>query len=401
MRPMRLVASVILLCVFASCGGRTVTRGGGYPDGSRPDPDRYAVPAAGETEILAEGVSAVSGTSLDIARDHALDDAIRNAVEQGVGAYIDSETRVSNFQLISDDIYSRSHGYVSSYSIISESLEGDLYRVSIRACVKTGEIEDDLTAIGILLAGQGRPRIMALIIEISSPSDPEEESVLMDAALFETAVLDHFRQKGFPVVDAAAVREILEDDQLRLILQGDDETAALLGLEAGAEIIVSGTALHNMESRLIAGSPRDVHRYSVSTRAVNTRTGSLMAGSALTIELPFSESLARSRAADSTARYLESAILEGWVRGENTTVIVASNADFKIVQDLRADILNGVRGVIDVVSRDLTGSRATMEVVSETSSAEVLDDLASLDTGFTITGFSGNRVEIRFDDHDP
>jgi hypothetical protein len=398
MKLMPPVIAVMLLCILAACGQQIVAHGGVYTGESRLDPGQCAAPAACETEILAEGASAVSGTSLDIARDRAVDDAIRKAVEQGVGAYIDSETRVSNFQLISDNIYSRSHGYVSSYSIASESQEEGLYRVVIRAIVRTGDIEDDLTAIGILLAGQGRPRIMAVIRELSSAADLEDEDVLMGAILFETAVLDHFREKGFPVVDEVTVREILEDDQLRLILQGDDGTAALLGLEAGAEVVITGTAFHRVESRLIAGSPREVHEYSVSARAVNTRTGSLMAGSALTIELPFSESQARSRAADSTARYLESAILEGWVRGENTTVIVAANADFQSVQDLRADILGGVRGVIDVVSRDLTGSRATMEVVSETSSAEVMGDLASLDTGFTITGFSGNRVEIRFDD---
>jgi len=65
---------------------------------------------------------------------------------------------------------------------------------------------------------------------------------------------------------------------------------------------------------------------------------------------------------------------------------------------LRSDIRNHVRGVVDVVTRDLTGSRGTMEVLSETSTEEVMDDLSSLDTGFRITGFSGNRVELEFVD---
>lgn len=386
------LTAIALICVLAGCTHQTVVSGS-----QSTLPHHTSIPP-GETEILAEGAAALAGTVADIARDQAIDDALRKAVEQGVGAYIDAETRVSNYQLISDNIYSRTHGYVSSYRIIDEGVEGALYRVVIRAVVRTDDIENDLAAIGILLARQGRPRIMAVIRELSDPDQLEEVSSLMGASMFETAVLDHFRGKGFPVVDAATVQEILEKEQLRLILQGDDRTAALLGLEAGAEIIITGTALHQEHSRIIAGSPREVHEYQVSTRAVNTRTGSMLAGSALTVELPFSENQARARAADSTGSYLESAILDGWLSNENTTVIVATNADFQKIQRLRSDIRSAIRGVTDVVTRDLTGSRATIEIVSETSSSEVLEDMSSIESGFTVTGFSGNRIEIEFID---
>ena len=159
---------------------------------------------------------------------------------------------------------------------------------------------------------------------------------------------------------------------------------------------MSGTALHDSENRLIAGSERSVHEYRVSSRAVNTATGALLAASAITVELPFSESQARSRAADSTASYLESVILQGWTQNDNLTEIVAVNADFSRVQTLRSRILNSVRGVSDVVTRDLTGGRATLEVVSSTSSSEVMDGLSLMEDLLTITGFSGNRVEIDF-----
>lgn len=358
-----------------------------------------SAPGQGETEVLAEGVAAVQGP-VDTARDSAIDDALRKAVEQGVGTFIDSETQVSNFQLISDNIYSRTRGYVSSYRIIDEDHSGGLYRVVVRAVVRTGDIEDDLAAIGILLSRQGRPRLMAVVREFSGTSGPQDDPASIGGEMFETIVLDHFRRRGFPVVDAATVAEILRKDQVRLILDGDDHTAVLLGLEAGAEIVIAGTAVHTAESREIAGSAREVHEYRVSTRAINTRTGAVLAGSAMTVALPFSESQARQRAADSTAIYLESAILRGWTGGENTTVVVVGNADYSKVQLLRSEIRTGVRGVIDVVTRDITGSRATIEVVSESPSAEVIDAVASLELtpGFEVTGMSGNRLEIRFND---
>ncbi len=282
-----------------------------------PPPSTGAVqlssPGPQDTEVLAEGVAAVTSTA-DIARDHAIDDALRKAVEQGVGTWIDSETQVSNFQLIEDNIYSRSRGYVASYRIIVAGVEGDLYRVVLRAMVKTGDVENELAAIGLLLSEQGRPRVMVLVRDLGQHQSLSDVSIAGD--VFETRVMEHFRDRGFPVVDAATVQRILEADQLKLILEGDDETAKLVGLQAGAEIVVAGTIHHDSEERQIAGSLRRIHTYTASTRAENSATGALLAATAFTIELPFSETSARDRTADSTAAYLETAILNGWTQSE-------------------------------------------------------------------------------------
>ena len=388
--------TLFFVCFAAGCNQQIVV----------PSPDSATTPevqpsGVNETEILAEGVAALEFEGgVDIARDHALNDALRMAIEQGVGTYIDAETRVNNFQLISDEIYSKSQGYVSSYRIIHEEQDGDLYRVVIRAVVNTEGIENDLAAIGILLRVQGRPRVMVIVKELASIAALSDESNLMSSIMFETMLLDIFRQQGFPVVDASTVAEILERDQLKLILEGDDHTAALLGLSAGAEIVITGTVMHTVNSRLIAGSYRDIHEFQVSSRAINTRTGSVLGGSAITAELPFNENQARTRAADSTASQLISAILSAWTDGENITVIVAANADFDRVQALRSELQLKIRGVLDVITRDFTGSGATLEVVSETGTIEVIDELVSseIDVNFEVIGISGNRVDIRFID---
>lgn len=393
--------ALILICLAAGCTQQVIVPNTASTSVSQSSAVSEITPVLpNETEILAEGIAALQFQGgIDIARDHAIDDALRKAVEQGVGAYINSETQVNNFQLISDEIYSRTRGYVSSYRIINEEQDGDLYRVVIRAVVNTDGIENDLAAIGILLGEQGRPRIMVVVKEFSEMSDLSDGSS-MGSIMFETMLLDHFREQGFPVVDAATVAGILEKDQLRLILEGDDRTAALIGLEAGAEIIIAGTVLHTATSQTIAGSPREIYEFQVSSRAINTRTGSVLAGSAMTVALPFSESQARTRAADSTASQLASDILGGWIQGENVTVIVAANADFDDVQALRSELRLKLRGVLDVITRDFIGSRATLEVISETSTEEVIDEISSgeLDVEFQITGMAGNRVEIRFAD---
>lgn len=386
----RFTGTILLLFMAAGCGTRVSTSG-------TPPPNPVTPPGPGETEVLCEGVSAVTGR-VDTARDQAISDALRKVVEQGVGAYIDGETQVENFQLISDRIYSRARGFVSSYRVIHEEHSGGLYRVIVRAVVNTDGIEDDLAAIGILMAGQGRPRVMVLVRELSNRSAVTLAGLDDMGSMFETQLLEGFRRKGFPVVDAATTADVIRRDQLLLILEGDDRTAALVGLEAGAEIVVSGTVARSSESRVIAGSAREVHVFDVNCRAVNTRTAAVLAASASTTEVPFSESQARSQASKKTADQLITAILEGWTVNVNSTILHVTNASFEAIEDLKALVMSGIRGVSDVLVRDFTGSRATLEVVSEASSTEVIESLSGVGGGFTVTGITGNRVELRLED---
>ena len=98
--------------------------------------------------MASDGVSGV-------ARDAALKDALRKAVEQGVGAFVNSDARVESFQLISAEVYSEAPSYVASYRVITAGRDAGPYRVTIRARVKLDKIADDLVAIGVLLEEPG------------------------------------------------------------------------------------------------------------------------------------------------------------------------------------------------------------------------------------------------------
>ncbi|RKZ24730.1 hypothetical protein DRQ20_06515, partial [bacterium] len=155
-----------------------------------------------ETKTVVVEGTAMIGTDLAKARDEAIEDALRSAVEQGVGLLISSETLVKNFQVIEDRILSRSHGYVASYEIVQERKEGSLYRVRIKAVVKLGNLKDDLAAIGLLLRRKGLPRLMVLVDErnIGSEKIPGFGYDLNNA---ETAIMEVFMSRGFTFIDQA------------------------------------------------------------------------------------------------------------------------------------------------------------------------------------------------------
>ena len=115
--------------------------------------------------IESQGVAAIVQGNLDISRDKAVEDALRNAVEQATGSLIENETLVENYQLLSDKIYSQSRGYVQSYEVLDEKAEAGLYRVTIQANVASGELKNDLRALNILMRQVRKPRVMVLFEE--------------------------------------------------------------------------------------------------------------------------------------------------------------------------------------------------------------------------------------------
>ncbi|MCK4467142.1 MAG: hypothetical protein KAU60_02195, partial [Desulfobacterales bacterium] len=150
----------------------------------------------------------VVGQGMD--RKSAIADAQRAAVEQGIGALIDSKTRVANFEVLQDRIYSRASGYVTNYNILSEgrSPDGSIYTVTMRADVQTASIKNDLKAIGILMAQIGNPRFMAIYIPETRSSMHRDSRVVRAA---EQAINGIFARKGFIVLDKMFVNDVYSE----------------------------------------------------------------------------------------------------------------------------------------------------------------------------------------------
>lgn len=386
--------SVIRVTILVVCLGVACVLYSTPPRVTQPSAvTEVAATGADGPEVLTEGVAAITA-GIDIARDQALRDALRKAVEQGVGTYINSETRVQNFQLLSDRIYSQASGYVSSYRVIGETREGDLYRVIVRALVKLDRIEDDLRAIGILVHEQGRPRLLVIIKPAGAAT--------MEREMAETRMVSALQAKGFPVVDEPTMRQILDREQLQRILTGDNQAAMHAGLSAGAEIVIAGTINQQSERRRVPYSSDEieVHRVQISARAVNAQSAELLAACAVTREVPFSLTEAVNAAADSAVAELTAGILRTWRRRLNLTQVYATNATYEKVERFKTEALARLRGVSAVVTRELTGTTAVIEIVSETSTQELLDMLRTRlpSIAFAVTGVAGTRIDIRFED---
>lgn len=169
------------------------------------------VPFSASGEIVtASGQAVILDGNRVKAKTNAIHLAQRAAVERSVGILIDSRTRVENFEVISDRIYSRATGYVTRYDVLSENIspDGSTYTITIRADVETASIENDLRAIGILMEQVGNPRFMALYIPETGNSAHRKSRVVRAA---EGAITGVFARKGFVVLDSIFVDTMYSD----------------------------------------------------------------------------------------------------------------------------------------------------------------------------------------------
>jgi len=117
-----------------------------------------------EEKVVVTGFSVFEPGNKGIAKEKALDHAKRSAVEEAFGTSIDSKTIIENFQVVRDQVLSRSSGYISKYTILEEKItNGDTYETTIEAVVEIPALVDDLDRLSELANWQKNPRISFML----------------------------------------------------------------------------------------------------------------------------------------------------------------------------------------------------------------------------------------------
>lgn len=348
--------------------------------------------------VVAQGVATVLSDKADAARDVALQDALRQAVEQAVGTVVEADTLVQNFQLVESNVYTKTKGYVQRYTLLSERQEGTLYKVSVQAIVDMGSLERDLDALGLLYQRIKKPRVMVIVSESNLGMRLVEPAG-------EAEVIRHLIQKGFTVVDPGQVRKIRESDQIKKIVAGDMKAAQLLGRQHSAEVLVIGDAVSAVAMRGGVLANMVSVRARLEARAIRTDTGEVLAADGAEAPgLDLTEQVAGKKAlAAAGEKWVEATlpvILDRWskeVSGGNSVQVVVSGLTFAQLGKFKEILKTEVRGVKDIHQRSFTANVATLDMDVKGSAQELADDIVRKNFSpfkVDVTGFSPNRVEL-------
>ncbi len=364
-----------------------------------------SVGIAGEM-ITADGYAAMTSGNKVIARDKAVDDALRKAVEQAVGTMVSSDTMTESYKVIHDKILARTSGYVERYKILSEGVEGDLYRVRVQAEIGRADLTNDLNALGLLHVMVEKPKVMVIIDEKIGGLYGTTGSESVGQA--ESTIIEKLINSGFNVVDADTVRANISRDKALRILEGDNKAAAAEGLKHGAQIVITGKAFSKNAGGRLYGTNMQSIQATLQARVVRTDTGKVIAsksaqGAQAHIDEMQGGALAIKEASERLSDELIDMIVKQWSgevygRSQEITVMISGLVSYRHLAAVKKILEKETQGVKAVHQRSFTGGIAELAIDYGGKSTNIADELANRKfTGFRLepTNVTPHRIDIR------
>jgi hypothetical protein len=331
--------------------------------------------------IEVEGTAPILDNDLPQAKEMAITDALRKAVEQITGTFIDIRTESKNYQIIEDTIKANSAGYVANYDVLDGWREQDYYKVRIRATVKRDAVKQTVDSLKLTLLRAGKPRLMILI------SEP----------IVGTQLTQSFISSGFPVVDQDKVEQLLNTKLGRLALNGDDEALSQLANQYQAEILIIGKATRERIGETDGIIACNAY---LSARAVRSDTGETLASQTLNERgVDLSENNAYKKAlakvSDRMFEYLKGQLGKQLVDNQRTVQIAVRGITYAELQRLQKH-LKDTPGVSDVFLRNFSNGRALLDIGTSRLSNQLADVISGwTDLALEIVSISGGKVEVQ------
>lgn len=360
---------------------------------------------AGEV-IVADGVAAIVSGNVIGARDKAVDDALRKAVEQAVGTMVSSDSLTENYKVIHDKILAQTSGYIERYKILSERPEGDLFRVKIQAEVGRGNLESDLRALGLLHVLMEKPKVMVIMDE--KVAGVFGTTAWENVGQAESTIMEKLLASGFNVVDPSTVKANISRDKALRILEGDAQAAATAGLQYGAQVVITGKAFSKNAGGKLYGTQMQSIQATLQARVIRTDDAKVIAsrseqGRTAHIDEVQGGALAIKDASERLSDVLISDILNNWKkqvygRSQEITIVITGLVSYRHLSAVKQFLEKGMPGVKAVHQRSFTGGVAELALDYGGKSTNIADDLANRKfTGFRLepSNVTPNRIDVR------
>lgn len=154
-------------------------------------------------KIIASGIGPTQRDALTAAQ--------RNAVEQGVGVLVDSETLSEKLMLVEDRIYAKARGYVKKYTVVSEKkMNDENWEIKIECEVSQEQIKNSLNSLGILREKMGNPRIMVICDKKFRKNIPHNDYPMILEAY--EGIIEYLAEREFPVVESKSTKSGLKTE---------------------------------------------------------------------------------------------------------------------------------------------------------------------------------------------
>lgn len=301
------------------------------------------------------------------AMEQAKQDALRRAVEQACGTFINSQTKTKNYAAVYDKALASAAGYVEEFEIVAQRVEGGVSYCTVRAIVSTESFESEWTRLVHTMAAEGNPRCMVVVLEDNNADD---QNPAKTNGVVQGVIENFFLKQGVRLGDKSAADAARERDVEAAAIRNDVKRLAAMALSAGADVVISGNAEARQSGQSeLAGQTLARWTATINIRAYHTDSAQMLMSNSYS--LPHSTSdyyaggdAALRKCAEKHASDILRDIGEAWRKRQNVTRTVqlvlegCSRSDFKALEKA----LREVDGVQDVQLRQLASNICHVEV---------------------------------------
>ncbi len=344
------------------------------------------------SDVIVDSVGQASNASAALAKQLAINEAVREAIERALGAYVNVSATLRNsedFESFEQRITKISSGVGRVVQLLNEQVSGETVTVTLRVAVSKPSLERELKQF---LTRKGDPRIVVVIPEVilrRIVPDPAAQTELVRALV----------SAGYRVVDndqtrALAQRELVRNGQL------DAQAVRDIAGRFQADVLLTGEAFAE-EAGTVLGQRGYTAR--LELKAVDLATGQVFFSDAYTSTgLGMTDAVAGKTALQNTA-HLAAPVVPGvvlsWLSGNNRaaarvfTLRLLNAPSFSIFNATLA-ALRGVSGVSAVQSRQFDSASAVVEVEYDGNAEDLATQLEAL--RLTVSGLSAGEITAQF-----
>ncbi len=211
------------------------------------------------------------------AKESAVKDAIRRAVEKTVESILPPGVLLTNYAWVSS-VYSNSEDYIHSYSFLSESFdeEYNIYSVTLKITLYPSYIKSMLASQDTLKNNlDTRQKVLIIIRErglLSSNEDDFWEYIPMSEMFF----VQKIESEGLSVVDRKTLMDKVDIALIKTSMKGDAEAAVQAGLLSNAQIVITGNAVAREKGSNLENPNMQNYQANISLKAYHTKTGKIL-----------------------------------------------------------------------------------------------------------------------------
>lgn len=365
--------------------------------------------------IEAVGEAAIFNNDTAQAKDKALEDALRAAVEKAVGTVITSESVSRDFELVEDKVLSHAKGYVKTYEILNQSKEDGTIKLTVKASVGKDNLTKDVDALVRLISQKGKPKILIMVSE-QNIGQPEAQAwwttqgFTTNLDVVENTFIEAWQPLGFGFVDPQALKGKIKVGKALQSPNIDDSEAKSFAGKTGAQVVIVGKAIAQEANGKAFGTNLISARANMSVRAIRVDTGDILAtstldGGSMALDTTTAGSNALKETCKKMAEDLKGKIMRKWLEevnsGQGIKLVVNNVKKTSHLVQLKNALKEQVRGVSAVRDRGFKNKVAEFEVEMRGSAQDLAVELeAKKFAGFSVNieEMTGNSLELTLKD---